>query len=501
MDLNALERALATVMPRWGLMRLSHKLALAEARYAVRGYDAARRDRRTQGWTATGGSAAAELGPALDVIRRRSRDLVRNNEWAANAKRKTVSHLVGTGLVPRAASFLPKATKRRAADLWASFVENADRDGLTDAYGIQAQAVGEVFEGGAAFIRWHLRPPSFGLKVPLQCQVLDHEYLDTSRTEIRNGNAIVQGIEFDPYGRRVAYWLFNEHPGNAELYRRGRLVSERIDAEWVDHIFRADRAGQITGVPWLAPTMLRFRDVADYEEAELVRKKIEACLTVFVTRQDGAGTKIVDAGRQSTDAGGARLERIAPGLIAYMKPGDDIKTAVPSPSEGYADYLKQQLLAAASGLSIPAHVLTGDLSGANYSSLREGKLDFWAVLDQWQWHMAVPQIGQKMWRRVMRAAAAAGHPIAVDTAAEWTVPKRPWVDPLKDVQAEEKELQLGLETWSEKVAARGYDPELQKEALKKEREDLAGLVTFGASAPAPAPVQEQDDTGAKPAAE
>ena len=53
------------------------------------------------------------------------------------------AHLIGTGLVPRAASFLPKATKRRAADLWAAFAESADPQGLTDIYGIQAQAAGE----------------------------------------------------------------------------------------------------------------------------------------------------------------------------------------------------------------------------------------------------------------------------------------------------------------------------------------------------------------------
>ncbi len=51
------------------------------------------------GLGATGGSPNAEIAPALDLVRRRSRDLVRNNEWAGNFKRKLVAHMVGTGIV------------------------------------------------------------------------------------------------------------------------------------------------------------------------------------------------------------------------------------------------------------------------------------------------------------------------------------------------------------------------------------------------------------------
>ncbi len=479
MELNGLERLIAAISPGFGVRRLSEKLALREASIAARGFDAARNDRRTKGWNASSGTANSEMQGALATVRNRSRDLVRNNEYAGNAKRKLVAHIVGAGIVPRAHSTLKQGTKERALSAWNAFAETCDPEGLTDIYGIQARAVGEAIEGGAAFIRWHFRGPEFGLKVPLQCEVLEHDFLDLQKNEATDTGVIVNGVEFDVHARRVAYWLFPVHPGAvATSWRMGnKWKSERVDAGLVDHIFRVDRPGQVTGVPWMAPIALRLRDIADYEAAELVRKKIEACLTVFVKKNGAAGQNLVDTTRQEKDAKGNRLEKVSPGLVSYLQEGEEIQTSVPAAVDGYADYLSQHLYAAAAGMGMPMHMFSGNLSGANYSSLREGKIDFWQVLDQWQWHWLVPQMVSKQWRRCMVAASGRGLGVSADVVAEFQVPKRPWVDPLKDVQAEEKELQMGLETWSSKVSARGFDPETQIEAITLERKllDKAGI--------------------------
>lgn len=500
MDLNLFERALAAVSPEWGVRRLNAKAALTVATEAARGFDAARRDRRTAGWKATGGSANSELAPALDMVRRRSRDLCRNNEWAGNAKRKLAAHMVGTGIVPRPARGTAKRTKERARGAWNEFAENCDPSGQSDFYGIQQQLAGEVVEGGAAFLRWYLRPASWGLKVPLQCEVLEHEFLDTRKTEMRGNNAIINGVEIDPWGRRVAYWLFPQHPGEMSslTLARNRFVSERVPASEVDHVFRVDRPGQVTGVPWMASAALRLRDAADYEEAELIKKKIESCLTVFVRRNGTGPTNLVQAGAQVKDATGKRLEKIAPGLIAYLGEGEEIQTAMPSPASGYADVMDRQMLAASAGIGLPYASFTGDLSKSNFAGMREGKLDYWGVLDQWQWLMLVPQVSRPAWRRVMRAAAGSGQAVPAGISAEYTMPKRPWVDPLKDVKAEEAELALGIESWAEKAAARGYDPEdlIAEISEWKPRLDAAGI-TFAkapglAAAPAEKPANDKE---------
>jgi capsid protein len=89
MDLNLLERAWSAVSPRWGAERLAQKITLGRMRslaadvdVSTRRYAAGRQGRRTAGWFASGGSPTAEIAPALNLVIRRSRDLVRNNEWA-----------------------------------------------------------------------------------------------------------------------------------------------------------------------------------------------------------------------------------------------------------------------------------------------------------------------------------------------------------------------------------------------------------------------------------
>lgn len=497
-DLNALERAIAAVSPEWGLRRLAAKVNLDISREAVRGFDGARRDRRTAGWNATGGSASAELGPALDTLRRRSRDLIRNNEWAINAKRKLTSHIVGTGFIPRPVQGT-KAQKKRARELWNEFSENCDPQGLMDFGGKQAQQIGEVIESGACFVRWYLRPSDWGLKVPLQCEVLEHEHLDTIRTEVRGDNVIVHGVEYDQWGRRVAYWLFPHHPGDISVLQRARYQSQRIPASEVDHIFRVDRPGQVTGVPWLAPTMLRLRDRADFEEARLIQEKIAACLTVFVKKTGTASTNIVQAQDTAKDDKGRRLEKIKPGMIAYLQPNEEITTATPNPTSGYGEFMTEQSYASAAGVGLTHAQFSGDLRQVNYSGLREGKLDFWTTLDPLQYNMVIPQSSRPAWRRAMAAAAGRGHAIAADIRAEFTPPRRPWVDPLKDVKAVEMEMALGLASWEEEVAARGLDPELHLENLIKQKGELAkaGIVFSSAPGIADQPQEAQDVANAK----
>ena len=58
----------------------------------ARSYEGARVGRRTEGWVVAGTSANAEIGTALARLRDRSRDLVRNNAYAAKATYAVVSN-------------------------------------------------------------------------------------------------------------------------------------------------------------------------------------------------------------------------------------------------------------------------------------------------------------------------------------------------------------------------------------------------------------------------
>lgn len=463
-----LARALTRVAPRTALLRARdrHALALLE-----RGFEGALMGRRTDGWVTGGTGANAEIGPALSRLRNRSRDLVRNNPYAAKGVHTLVSNLVGTGIVPRART-KSKSLAKAADRLWLDFSARCDADGLTDFAGLQALIVRALAESGEVLVRLRDRRAADGLPVPLQLQVLEADHLDSGKTgDLPDGGFIVQGVEFDPLGQRRAYWLFAEHPGE-----RGRSpVAQRVPARQILHLFERLRPGQVRGVPWLAPVILKLRDLDAYDDAELVRKRLEACFAAFVTgvEDDDPLTKAV------TKPGGPRLELFEPGMIAYLEPGKDVKFAAPAASGGYEAYMRVQLHAIAAGMGLTYELLTGDLSQVNYSSIRAGLIEFRRRMEALQWQLLVPGLCQPVWARFVTAAQAAGHlPASTAIAAEWTAPRFEAVDPLKDIEADILAVRAGVMTLKEAIARQGYDPAqvLAEIAATNAELDAQGLV-------------------------
>jgi lambda family phage portal protein len=291
-----------------------------------------------------------------------------------------------------------------------------------------------------------------GLAVPLQLQVLEADHLDSGKTgETRDGGFVMQGVEFDRLGRRQAYWLFPNHPGEA---RGGALVSSRVPARHVLHLFERLRPGQVRGVPWFAPAMLKLRDLDAYDEAELVRKKIEACFAAFVTGVQDEET----LGRARIEPDGARVETFEPGMIEYLEPGRDVRFAAPAASGGYAEYLRLQLHAVAAGVGLTYELMTGDLSQVNYSSIRAGLIEFRRRMEALQWQLLVPGLCAPVWRRFIATAQAAGRLPEGAIGAEWTAPRFEAVDPLKDIQADILAVRAGVMTLTEAIARQGYEP-------------------------------------------
>ena len=449
--MNWLDRAIGAVAPGAALRRARQRQALG---HLARAYEGARTGRRTDGWVASGTSANAEIGPALARLRERSRDLVRNNPYATKAVQALVSNLVGTGIVPRARSSRQRLVK--AADqLWQDFAESVDADGLTDLYGLQALVARTLAESGEVLVRLRDRRLDDGLPVPLQLQLLEPDHLDATKTaELPDGGFVLQGVEFDPLGRRRAYWLFPVHPGEVASFSRTRLLSQRVPADRVLHLFERLRPGQVRGVPWFAPAIVKLRDLDEYDDAELVRKKIEACFAAFVTGDEEAAT----LGASSIDAEGRRIERFEPGMIEYLPSGRDVRFATPSSSGGYAEYMRVQLHAIAAGVGLTYELLTGDLSQVNYSSIRAGLIEFRRRMEALQWQLLIPGLCQPVWRRFVAVGQATGALQAGVIGAEWTAPRFEAVDPLKDIQADILAVRAGLMTLKEAIARQGYDP-------------------------------------------
>src|SRR5580658_4790472 len=473
--MNFVERAIGAVAPGVALKRLRNRVALEyastlEAR-AVRekfGYEGATAGRRVHGWYAPSTDANVELMGALIWLRNRSRDLVRNNPHASKALEELVGHTVGTGIIPQAKTGNDKLNQAIDNE-WPYFVEQCDTPQRLDFYGMQALMLRSTAESGEGIVRYRPRLPQANLRVPLQLQLLEADFLDQTRTMGLINGHVMEGVQFDEMGRRNAYWLFSYHPGGVLILNpRGGIISQPVPAEQIMHIYRVLRPGQVRGVPWLAPSMMPFRDLDDYRDAEGVRKKIEACVAAFVIQAEGmSGSPL---GVKGTDPlMDQQVESFQPGMIEYLKPGQDVKFNNPTASGGYREYVMTESQRSAAGINMPYELMTGDLSQVNYSSYRAGMLSFRQTIEGYRWLTLIPMFGQPVRKRFIDTLILQGKipGSAVDDpklnlyATQWTAPKFESVDPLKDTMADLKRIRMGVLTLSEAIAQNGYDPDQQ----------------------------------------
>jgi lambda family phage portal protein len=429
----------------------------ARARTAMhvmqRSYEGAKVGRRLGGWTTSGIDANGEIASTSSRLRDRARDLVRNNAYAAKAMTALSSNLVGTGIIPRARTGEDDSSKEVDA-LWNRFAQECDADGVTDFYGLQTLVVRTMVESGECLVLFQRRPSGDGQTVPLQLQVLEPDHLDSGQDkDLPGGGFIQQGIEFDRSGKRVAYWLFPKHPGGMSSISSSKSI--RISAQDILHIFDRLRPGQSRGVTWFAPAIIKLRDLDEYDEAELVRKKIEACFVAFVLNGDDGDT----LGESNKDSDGRRIESFEPGMVEYLPAGKDVRFGQPSASAGYSEYMRVQLHAIASAVGLTYELLTGDLSQVNYSSIRAGLIEFRRRIKSLQAQVLIPGLCRPVWKRFIETAQAAGKlPTNGEIRAEWTPPRFEAVDPMKDIQAEILSVRAGMMTLKEAIARQGYDP-------------------------------------------
>lgn len=455
--MNWLDGAIALVAPRAALERTRARAALKAHR---RGYEGAAQGRGTDGWRTGATSADAEIAAAGPRLRDRARDLTRNNPYAARALSAWVTNLVGEGITPSANSGVDKLD-RQTMQAFADWSAECAADGAFDFFGLQGLIVREMIEGGDVLARRRWRRVEDGFAIPLQVQVLEADFLDSSRTgPQQNGNMAIEGIEFDLRGQRTAYWLWSQHPGNTFLSYGTHLFSSAVPASEILHLYESQRV-QVRGVPWVTPAIRRHRDLDDYQFAEGIRKKIESSMVGVVIgddEEDGINPADEATGARVVDGRGNLLERFAPGMFAYLRGGKDIKFNQPAAVSGYADYEATALRAIASGWRLPYELITGDLSKVNFSSARLGLMEFRRLVRMLQWQLIIPVALDPLWAWFCEAAYLAGRIPQPYVPVQWSPPKFDWINPVDDVRAALIAMRAGLRSPQEILLESGRDP-------------------------------------------
>lgn len=427
-----------------------------------RKYDSAAKTKRLSGWRTGFGDANTMIAASLPQLRERARDLRRNNPIAHKGIALITNNVVGKGIVTRisgpGSEFLQKEWNK-----WTQGIM-CDYDGRLNLAGIQRLLMDSTVESGEVLIRKRFVNGNF----PIQYQVLESDFLSTSELDgkTQSGNTIIQGVEFDGNGKRFGYHLYETHPGSI-VTTVTSLKTNLIPSNQVIHMFRPERPGQVRGVTWLAPIMIRLKDLDDFEDAQLMRQKIAALFTAFV-HDINAEVECED----TSDFG----EVMEPGIIEELPPGKTVTFANPPSVENYKEFTSSVLHTIAAGLGVSYEALTGDLSEVNFSSARMGWLEMNRNITAWRDGLIIHQFLNTVVEDFKSMMAMRGVNVSDEVTFTHIPPKREMIDPTKEIPATIEAIRAGLTALSDEIAATGKDPD---ETLKKWQEDQEKTESMG----------------------
>ncbi len=455
---------------------LQRAAAAAARAVGVRAFEAAQTDSRFRGGSIPGGgSANAEASGAAKVLSYSARDAVRNDAFARRIVDLWTANAVGDGVT----CAWEDDRHRDAWSRWAGTTA-CDAEGKKTLAGIEAMVMRALVVDGEALVMMRVSAPSARNPIGMSLQVLEADHLDRNKTGLFEGRAVFQGVEVDQFGAVVAYWILPRHPGEVwpNMPQVGLTTAVRVPADMVLHVYRQDRPGQARGVSWLTPVLATLADLKGYESALLMKAKVEACLTAIIGGDDEektatGGLNVV------TDAYGRVIEDFQPGMLMYRRSVGDVEVINPSGGGSHLQFARRALERAAVGVGLTYDQVSGDLTGANYSSLRAGKIEFRAHNSQVQWTILLPQLCMPVADAFHRYGAMAGLWPDQDAKRMHTPEAPEMVDPLKDMTAVVAQIRAGLLSPQRAAAMYGYDYQTLMEEIAQAdeiRDDLGVVV-------------------------
>jgi len=457
--------------------------------------------RLTSDWVTQPTSADRDIRWNLMKLRARARALVRDNPYASRFVNLVAENVIGMyGIEAQPANKLGGRMHRTLnttiKDAWQDWGRpaSASVDGRQSWIGQQQLAARAWPADGEVFLRL---VGGFGNPYSFAVQMIDPDLCDQelNTQKTRTQNEIRMGVELDRWGRPVAYWFWTRHPFDLTP---GPRTHERIPAEQIVHLYAMMRPGQTRGYPWFAPILLDTNMLGGYTEAELVAARTAASAMGFFSTDPEAEDDVED--EEDSQGETPAMMDAEPGTFWKLRPGTSVHEWSPEhPNAAFEMFAGTVLRGIAAGLNVSYASLTGDLRNANYSSARVGSLqerDGWEMLQ----HTVIEHVCDRVYATWGAWAALAGA-LAIGTrnfgdvgAVLWQPRGWPWVDPLKDIEAAEKEIQLGINSRTSVCLRMGRDFEEVLDELKTEQAlaDEAG-VSITPPVPGSAPTKDGTD--------
>ncbi len=488
---NMMDKAIAYLWPDRAARRAVARKTLSVIDSGYGNYGANLTKRSMRGWRYYGGSPQEDIEDNLDVLRQRSRDAYMGIPIAAAMIKTMRTNVVCSGLVPTPqvdADFLGLDEKQadelqaqivREFNLWADSTD-CDADGVDNFWKLQMLAyISELMNGDAFAVLPYDEQPwkPYGLQVRLIeadriCSPDKYDRLAPCEVNGHSVYRIVQGVETDKMGRVVAYWICDRHPlakldHNELKWQRIEVRGELTGNRNILHIMKRERAGQLRGVPMLAPVLESLKQLGRYTEAELDAAMVASMVTVMIQKDSPSttapfGQVPLEAAKDSSTPPDELGIELAPAAIFDLAPGEKANMLDPKhPTTTYDGFVTAEAKQIGAAAEIPVEVLFKSFS-SNYSASRGALNEFWRVCDMERSGFA-NSFCQPVYERWFAEAVARGrinapgffNDPAVARAylgCRWNGPARTNLDAKSEIEAATLRIQSGISTAEQETA-------------------------------------------------
>lgn len=504
---------------------------------ALKSYMAASNDRLVADLVSQLGdvSGNAEVRMGLRVMRRKSRQLANDNEWVKRFLQLLRDNVVG----PRGFTLQSKIYKARKKDGVAELDRDAN-DVIEAAYAAQSKlgvfsACGKLnrrtFERAAItalardgeVIVEKIIGSAFG-PYGLAWRFIDPDLLDDTLNlavngaypgigRLDTGHDVRMGVERNAWGRPVAYWFLNVHPGddvvNVPVVRHRRVPADRVLHYFVAEELRPDTA---RGIPWIYTAIRRMSMLGGYEEAALVNARTGASkMGFFAPPAPMGGGALAESGgangspvADGEDAQGNLVTEAEPGTFGVLPAGWDFKTWDPAyPNDAMDGFVRGMLRAFSSACGLTYNTIGNDLAGVSLSAMRHGanqdRDTYESIQEGLRDGICVPMF--EAWLSLGLGLGRIGRlpPDGFDRFNRPVFIARPFrsPDPQKDVAANAQEVALGTNSRTRICAEKGLDfDEVLDELAEEEAKAKAKGVTLNTAAATAHKTPATDTAGA-----
>lgn len=421
-------------------------------------YDAARPSNNRRRRYGLGGTGDAHLGYSwvdLWVLREYCRDVVRNDGIIGQALERATGYIVSGSLLPE----MNTGDKGLNLDIQNLFSAWADDPRACDARKKFNFREMTEFVNTSSWIDGDI----FGN--PLADGSIELIEADRCLTPNNTKRDVVHGVLLDELGAPEEYWFTSRPKGLERLQHIQRVMDMERYPAWTSdrrpefdnqpaifHVYAqgaSNRYSSTRGVPVFVQCLDKIGLLGDMEFATLIKSQVAACIAMFIEVENETIARLGEGEQpKKVEARNfARAAELKPGMIELLRKGEKASGFSPNvPNDSHFEHVKLCLREIGANIGLPLslmllstadtnfHGYRGEINEARRGFRRRQKFlhDKWfAPVLRWKILQAIDSraIKGSTVQKLLKSMALFKH--------RWTPAQWPYVDPMKDAQADD----------------------------------------------------------------